>query len=212
MNHNILHIVFFWTAFFLLLPINLQAAKANNIATQPLEIRATKSKLKDQLVGGREYQIGPGDVLHLNVWKDEALSRQVIVLPDGTIALPLVGKLLAAGKTVTDIEKEITGKIKKYLPDPVLDVSVVQVNSMMIYVIGKVRNPGHFPLKSNVNVLQALAMAGGLDKHADEGGIKIHREQNKKTILFDFDYDDVVDGKKLRQNIKLMKGDVVVVP
>jgi polysaccharide biosynthesis/export protein len=207
MNYKYLKRTTLWVVILLLVPITDSIG-----VTQTLENHSIKTQLKDELAGRRAYLLGPGDVLHLNVWKDEALSRQVIVLPDGTVSLPLVGKLMAAGKAVTDLEDEIKIKIKKYLPNPVLDISVTQVNSMLIYVIGKVNRPGHFPITAEVNVLQALAMAGGLDKHADEGGIKIYREQNSKTIFFNFDYDEVVDGEKLKQNIKLMKGDVVVVP
>ena len=159
-----------------------------------------------------QYQIGAGDVLALSVWKDPAMSRQVAVLPDGTVSLPLIGQILANGKSVKELEQEISRKIKKYLPDPVLDVSVVAVNSMLVYVIGKVRAPGRYAVQTNINVLQLLAIAGGLDKHADEDDIKIYREENHQTTIFSFEYDDVIDGEQLEQNIRLKRGDVVVVP
>ena len=98
------------------------------------------------------------------------------------------------------------------MPDPILDVSVIQSNSMNIYVVGKVRNPGRFSIPVDVNVLQAMAMAGGPDKFADTDDIKIFRNEGGKTHIFKFDYDDVVAGKRLEQNILLQRGDVVVVP
>ena len=159
-----------------------------------------------------EYIIGKGDILQLSVWKDPELSRQVSVLPDGTISLPLVGQLVAAGKTVRQLEDEVTKGIKNYLPSPVLDVSVVQVNSMIIYVIGKVRAPGRFPVSSEVNVLQALSMAGGLDRFADEDDMKIYREKNGQTKILLFDYTQVIKGEQLQQNIRLRRGDVIVIP
>lgn len=165
-----------------------------------------------ELLVDEAYQIGNGDVLLLSVWRDEALSRQVTVLPDGTISLPLIGQLTASGRTIADLEKEVSERIKGYLPDPVFDISVGQVNSMMIYVIGKVRSPGRFPVKANINILQALAMAGGLDKFAKGSSIKVYREVRGATTIFDFDYEEVADGRELKQNIKLERGDVVVIP
>lgn len=158
------------------------------------------------------YVVGPGDVLEISVWKDDALSRVVTVLPDGTISLPLVGDYMAMGKTVHLIRKEIKEKIKKYIPNPVLIVSVQEVNSMWVYVIGKVLRAGRFNLNCDVNVLQVLSMAGGFNAFADSEEIKIFREKNGRTRIFTFNYNDVARGKNLNANIRLEKGDVVVVP
>jgi polysaccharide export outer membrane protein len=160
-----------------------------------------------------DYLIGPGDVLAIAVWKDEALTRQVTVLPDGRIAFPLIGQLTAAGKTLGALTGEIEQKLARYVPDMTLNVSVQQVNSMWIYIIGKVNGPGRFNLNTDVSVLQALAMAGGLNAFAKRGDIKIFREQaDGGTQILPFDYDRVADGEDIRQNVKLRRGDVVVVP
>jgi polysaccharide export outer membrane protein len=160
-----------------------------------------------------DYLIGPGDVLAIAVWKDEALTRQVTVLPDGRIAFPLIGQLTAAGQTVGALTREIEQKLARYVPDMTLNVSVQQVNSMWIYIIGKVNGPGRFNLNTDVSVLQALAMAGGLNPFAKRGDIKIFREQaDGGTQILPFDYDRVADGEDIRQNVKLRRGDVVVVP
>lgn len=156
-----------------------------------------------------EYVIGAGDVLVISVWKDEALTREVTVLPDGNIAFPLIGEVAAGGMTVKELKKDIESRIKRYVPDPVLSVAVKNVGSMFIYVIGRVNDPGRYILNSNVNVLQGLAMAGGLNSFADSNGIRIIRG-NGKTYLFR--YDDVAKGKNLEQNIMLMRGDVILVP
>ncbi len=161
---------------------------------------------------GADYLIGPGDVLDISIWKDEALTKSVLVLPDGRISFPLIGILNAAGKTLPDLKKEIEVKISKYLTDPVLTVGVNQVNSMIIYIIGRVNAPGKFILNSNVNVLQALAMAGGLNPFAKKSSIKIFRQDGGKTESFPFNYDEVVRGSRLDQNITLQRGDVLVVP
>jgi polysaccharide export outer membrane protein len=158
------------------------------------------------------YQIGTGDVLEISVWKDVALSKQVTVLPDGTIHFPLVGEIKALGMTVTELKQTLENKIERYVPDPVLSVGVLQVNSMLVYVIGKVNKPGRFVLNSDINVLQALAMAGGLNPFAKEKQVKIFRETNGATDQFKFNYDEVQEGEKLEQNITLRRGDIIVVP
>jgi polysaccharide export outer membrane protein len=137
----------------------------------------------------------------------------VTVLPDGRIAFPLIGQLTAAGKTLGALTGEIEQKLARYVPDMTLNVSVQQVNSMWIYIIGKVNGPGRFNLNTDVSVLQALAMAGGLNAFAKRGDIKIFREQaDGGTQILPFDYDRVADGEDIRQIVKLRRGDVVVVP
>ena len=159
-----------------------------------------------------DYIIGPGDQLHISVWKDEALTRQVVVLPDGKIAFPLIGQVVAGGKTVDGLAKEMEQKLAKFVPDLNLSVVVQQVGIMTIYVIGRVNSPGRFAIASDVNVLQALSMAGGLNPFAKRGDIKIFREAGGGTKVFDFDYDTVAEAKDPRQNMRLKKGDVIVVP
>ena len=161
---------------------------------------------------GQDYIIGPGDVLEVSVWKEESLTKLRTVLPDGKIAFPLIGEVTAGGRTVSELKKEIEARLVRFVPDPVLSVGVQQMNSLMIYVVGRVNNPGRFVLNTNVDVLQALAMAGGLNSFANRGQIKVFRKHDGKTKIFDFDYDDVVKGKNLEQNIPLMREDVIVVP
>lgn len=160
----------------------------------------------------QDYIIGPGDVLDIAVWKDETLTKSVVVLPDGKISFPLIGEVVAKGKTVAELKREIEKKLTAYVPDVTLSLEVKQVNSMLIYVIGRVNNPGRFILNVNVNVLQALSMAGGLTPYAKRDKIKIFRYEGDKTHIFPFNYDHVVEGKGLEQNIILVRGDVIVVP
>jgi len=158
------------------------------------------------------YIIGCGDTLFITVWKEEALSKQVIVLPDGKISFPLVGEITAAGNTVTELNNALLKKIMRYMPEAVLTVEVQQVNSMLVYIIGKVNNPGKFMLNSQITVMQALAMAGGLNPFADEDDIKIFRKINGEDHIFLFDYEKVSEGKNPEQNIPVKRGDVIVVP
>jgi polysaccharide export outer membrane protein len=158
------------------------------------------------------YLIGPGDVLEIAVWKDEALTKSTVVRPDGNISFPLIGEMAAEGKTVSQLKAAIEARLSKYVPDVDLYVNVQQVNSMIVYVIGKVNSPGRHILNAQVNVLQLLATAGGLNPFAKRGSIKIFRQDGSKTRILNFDYDDVTDGKHLEQNVILQRGDVVVVP
>jgi polysaccharide biosynthesis/export protein len=159
-----------------------------------------------------DYRIGPGDQLSIEVWKDKDLARLVTVLPDGKVAYPMVGEIVAAGKTVAQLQKEIEGKLSLFVKDAVITVEVRQVNSLQIYVIGHVRTPGRSLMTSNIDVLQALAIAGGPDQFAKVSRIKIFRREGNKTVIIPFDYDDVIAGKNLESNILLRRGDVVVVP
>lgn len=161
---------------------------------------------------GADYLLGPGDVIDVGVWKDETLSKSLVVLPDGKISFPLIGEIKAAGRTVPQLKKEIEQKIARYAPDPIVSIEVRQVNSMLIYVIGRVNTPGRFSLNTNVNVLQALTMAGGVNPFAKRDRIRIFRQEGAKTTIFRFKYDEVVEGIDLEQNIMLQRGDIVVVP
>ena len=163
-----------------------------------------------EIVG--EYLIGPGDILGIEVWKDPNLTRTVVVLPDGKIVFPLVGELTAAGRSVESLRKEITGRIAAYVPDTVLTLEVKQVNSQFIYVLGRVNSPGRPQSTGNVNVLQALAMAGGLNPFAKRSDIKIFRQEGGQTRIIRFNYDDVTSGERLADNIELKRGDVLFVP
>lgn len=160
----------------------------------------------------QQYVIGSGDVLTIAVWRDENLTRSVVVLPDGKISFPLVGELVAGGKTVTQLNRELKAKLARYVSDVGLTVEVKQSNSMIIYIIGRVNAPGRQVMLDSTNVLQALAMAGGLNPFADRGAVRVFRRQGGKTLVFPFDYDEVAEGRHLENNIELQRGDVVIVP
>lgn len=158
-----------------------------------------------------EYKIGAGDVLDISVWKNADLTRQRTVLPDGTIQFPLIGQLAVEGKSAAQLETQLKEKLEKYIPDPVLSISILQVRSMVLYVIGKVNRPGRFEMNENIDVLQALSMAGGLNPFAKEKEIGIHRKTDGKTRILNFNYEEVSEGENLAQNIMLQRGDVIVV-
>ena len=158
------------------------------------------------------YVIGPGDVLGIEVWKDPALTRTVVVLPDGRISVPLIGELVGGGKTVAQLKKEIEVKIARYVPEPVLTLEVKQSNSLYIYVLGRVNNPGRSLLTANITVLQALAMAGGLNPFAKKDKTKVFRREGGVTKIYTFTYSEVTEGRRLEENIELKRGDLIFVP
>lgn len=158
------------------------------------------------------YRIQPGDVLGVSVWKEADLTQDVIVRPDGRITFPLVGEARAAGNSIEDLRVFISDRLKKYIPDPVVTVSVRQLSGNIIYVLGKVNRPGVFNIARNVDVMQALSLAGGTSTYAAVNDIKILRRRNGELKDFSFKYGEVEKGKRLEQNIVLQAGDVVVVP
>lgn len=153
-----------------------------------------------------------GDVLQVSVWKEPDLQMEVLVRPDGGFSFPLAGELAAQGKSVATLRAELTKRLARYLPDPVVTVSVKQILGNKIYVLGQVENPGEFVSNRPVDVMQALSMAGGTTVYAALNQIKILRRQEGDQISIPFRYKDVVQGQKLDQNIILRSGDIVVVP
>ncbi len=158
------------------------------------------------------YAIGPGDVLNINVWKEEGLQQEVLIRPDGGMSFPLAGDIQAGGKSVLQLQKLLADKIKRYIPDPVVTVSVRQIQNNKIFVVGKVNRPGEYVGSAYIDVMQALAMAGGLNAYASSNNIKILRRVNGNIKSIPFEYDEVANGSKLHQDIILKSGDVVVVP
>lgn len=158
------------------------------------------------------YIVQPGDVLTIIVWKEKDLQGDFSVRPDGGLNFPLVGDIAATGKTVEDLRKDIAAKLGKYVPDPVVTVIVKQSLGYQIFVIGKVNKPGAFPNSRNIDVMQALSIAGGPTPFASLNKIKILRRVNGELQSIPFKYSQVEKGEDLDQNIILQGGDVVVVP
>lgn len=159
-----------------------------------------------------EYTIGPEDVLEISVWKEPDLQREVLVRPDGNISFPLAGDVKAAGETPEQVQRTITQKLRKYIPDPVVTVTLVTIGANKIYVIGQVNSPGEYVVGRYVDVMQALTLAGGLTPFASENKIKVLRREGGKEFVLPFRYADVKKGKNIQQNVILKGGDTVVVP
>ncbi len=160
---------------------------------------------------GTRYRIGPGDVLDISVWKTPDLTREVTVMPDGMIRFPLAGELIAGGLSVEELTASLESRLMEFVSDPIINVSIRQINSSMVYVTGKVNNPGRFLLKDRLTVLQVLSLAGGLTPFARSKKIRIIRKAQGGSRMLPFNFKAVSRGEKLEQNIILEQGDVIVV-
>jgi len=159
------------------------------------------------------YHVGPEDVLEISVWKEDSLSKkEVLVRPDGGLSFPLIGDVQASGHSVAEIQHEITQRLQKFIPDPVVSVAMTKILYQRVYVIGKVTKPGEFPMTRPLDVLQALAMAGGLNPYAAANDIRVVRREAGREITLPFRYSQIEHGEHLEQNVLLQSGDVVVVP
>lgn len=158
------------------------------------------------------YLLGPEDMVKISVWKDEHLTQEVVVRPDGMISFPLVGDVPAAGSSVEDVRLELVKRLSKFMPNPHVSVLATKIQSYKIYVTGRVNKPGEFLVGHYTDVLQALSLAGGLTPFAAENDIKVMRRENGEQKVYLFRYGDVRNGKGLERNILLQRGDVVVVP
>jgi polysaccharide biosynthesis/export protein len=158
------------------------------------------------------YRLGAEDVMLISVWKDEQLTREVVVRPDGMFSFPLVGDIQADDRTVEEIRADLVKRLIKYIPNPNVSVAVMKVLSYKVYVVGRVTKPGEYLLGHYTDVLQALSLAGGLTPFAAENDIKVIRRIKGHLQTFPFRYGDLRKGQDLEQNILLQRGDVVMVP
>ena len=160
-----------------------------------------------------DYIIGSGDVLQIAVWKEPEVSvPTVVVRPDGRIAIPLIKDVDVAGLSPEQAEEQITTLLSKYINTPNVTVVVATINSKKVYVLGGVKKEGPLPYTYRMSVIQALSEAGGLTEYAKRKKIYVLRTENGKDYRLPFDYDAVIKGEKMEQNIQLLAGDTVVVP
>ena len=173
---------------------------------------ASPPETKKATVADSSYIIGPMDILEIQVWREPDFSRQVLVRPDGKITFPLIGDIQASGMNTLGLKALLAEKLKGFVDDPEVTVIVVESRSKIFYIIGRVNRPGTYPLSPNMTVLQALSVAGGFGEWAHKDNIRIIRRSDGKEEILPFDYDKVISGKNLEQNILLESNDTIVVP
>jgi len=173
---------------------------------------STAGKTKLPEVKPDEYSVGESDVLRVNVWKETEVSQTVVVRTDGSISMPLINDVKVAGLTPLAIQQVIAEKLKAFLTNPQVTVTVMEIHSKHAFITGEVARPGGYPLNTETTVLQLIAQAGGFTPFAKKGEIVVLRSENGKQERLKFKYKEVISGKKTDQNISLRPGDTVVVP
>ena len=193
-------------AFMLLVMISVAYPQADK------EILSKKEAQAEVAVDGGQYMIGPEDVLYIHVWKEEALTRTVPVRMDGKISLPLIQEVKAAGLTPLQLKEVLMRKFKEFIENPIVSVTVVEVNSFKVYVIGQVRNPGVQRLRSETTVTQLIVMAGGFTEWANPKKIVVVRKEDGREKRMKVNYKKIMDGKDLTTDVVLKAGDTVIIP
>lgn len=160
-----------------------------------------------------EYVIGSEDALEIMVWRNEILSRpRIVVRPDGKISLPLIGDIQAAGLTPNQLKNYIEKRLKDYQELPTVTVIVSEINSYYIYILGEVRSPGRYQLKSNISVLQAVTLAGGFTNWASPNSMVVLRRNGEKEEKIKVRYKKIISGSRPEENIVLKPGDTIIIP
>jgi polysaccharide export outer membrane protein len=158
------------------------------------------------------YVIGPRDVLSVIFWRDKDMSADVSVRPDGMISLPLINEVKAEGLTPDQLRDQVVQLAARYVSDPTVSIVVREINSRLVFITGEVNKPGAYPLMTPTSVMQLISLAGGVREYAKTKDIVILRTEGGKQTAIPFNYKDVMNGKKLTQNIPLKPGDTVIIP
>jgi polysaccharide export outer membrane protein len=158
------------------------------------------------------YIVGDSDVLHVNVWKEAEVTQTVVVRTDGNISLPLINEVKVSGLTPLQIQELVAEKLKSFLNNPQVTVTVTEIHSKRAFITGEVVRPGTYSLNAETTVLQLIAQAGGFTPFAKKDNIVVLRTGDGQQMRLKFKYKEVVQGKKTEQNIALHPGDTVVVP
>lgn len=164
-----------------------------------------------RLEAASSFEIGPEDILDISVWKNPELSRVVPVRPDGKVSLPLVNDIQAAGLTPATLRKQVTERLSEFIPAPEVSVMVREVHSRKVAVVGAVKTPGRFELKSPMTVLEVIALAQGFTDFATRDRIVVLRQNGATTTRMPFNYRKIADGAE-QENFLVKPGDIVVVP
>lgn len=191
--------------------VALPAPLAAQATPTPQSVITNPGSSAPALTLPKDYVIGVEDVLNVVFWNAKELSAEVLVRPDGKISLPILNDVPAAGMTPEQLAESIAKIGTKFVRDSGATVIVKAVHSRKVYVVGEVAKPGPFQLGNEMNVIQAIGEAGGFLETAKKGDVVIVRNENGKERRYKFNYNDVVRGKNVEQNIRLLPGDTILV-
>jgi polysaccharide export outer membrane protein len=170
------------------------------------------AEFQDEAIKAETFRIGAADLLNVRVWKNPELSVEAPVLPDGTLSVPLVGAVSAQGLTTGELEDVIAQKLDEYITAPEVTVTVSQVKSQRVSMVGEVSKPGLVDVDKDTRVVDAISNAGGFTAFADRGKVKIIRRLEGREVSYIFNYDRFVRGSAPGTNVRVQPGDVVIVP
>jgi len=163
-------------------------------------------------VANTDYRLVAGDKLRIEVYKDPQLSQALQIRPDGKVTLPLIGDVLASGRTSMELRDAISEALQAYIASPVVTVIVTETAPQLVYVQGEVNKPGALTLvNGRMSILQALAMAGGFTDFAHKKDIRIIRKTATGVQNLKFNYKDAIDEESKREPLQLLPGDTVIV-
>ena len=163
-------------------------------------------------VSKNPYKIGPSDLLDIQVWNEPDVSKQVRVLIDGTIVLPLVGQINAAGLTPSQLSQSLRKKLSEYIAEPEVTVMVLEGKYNRYFIVGQIQNPGEYYIDYPISILQAIARAGGFQEWAKKSKIFVIRQTKSGEERIEFNYDEFVKGNKKVKNIEIVSGDTIIIP
>lgn len=158
------------------------------------------------------YKLGPGDHISIRVWRQEDLSMDVFIAPDGTITYPLIGRIAAAGLTYPQLIDALTRAVSAYYENPQVTVNVLEVQNQKVLVVGEVTTPSVLQLTSEMTILEALTLAGGINQYARTSNVLLIRGGIDKPSLYTVDVAALLGEGKMDQLVYLQRGDIVVVP
>ncbi len=188
----------------------------SNCGGLPKDIAHVQPPSTNKSVLVEQYYIGVDDQVAVNVWKNPDLSISVPVRPDGKISVPLIGEIMAGGKSPEDVAAEITKKLSKYIRDPQVSVILEQLRSheylSRIRVTGAVRTPVSITFRQGMTVLDVILAAGGLNEFASANSTKLFRRSGEKAVSININLADILNNGNMETNVAIQPGDIVSVP
>jgi polysaccharide biosynthesis/export protein len=175
-------------------------------------LKPVPPEFRDEAIKAETFRIGAADLLVVRVWKNPELSVEAPVLPDGSVSVPLAGTVSAQGLTTDELEEVLKEKLAEYITAPEVTVTVSQVNSQRVSVVGEVTRPGLVAIGTDTRVVDAISSAGGFTPYANKGRVKVIRRHEGRELSYLFNYNRFVDGGAPGTNVRVQPGDVVIVP
>jgi len=167
---------------------------------------------KTPKTGETDYKIGSGDILEIITWKEQDFSKELLVRIDGNITFPLIDDIHVGGLTPLQVKQMIEDKLKEFIENPIVNVTVKKPESQKFYILGEVPKTGEYPLIKNLTVLQAFALAGGFTEWASKKEIILIRHEDGKEQVIRINYKNIAKGKDFSENIFIKANDTIIVP